>query len=201
MNRASWMKLSLQDVHLFFRLHRSLMFFVNERLKVIDRKVETVQDYASLPGDTRVKVHEALVAHKELIDVFADENPFQFDEPALEIVRSWKHLVNGTFYAYRQLQNHMIFLSSTEPVVAYGVLALFDPFEVMLGPYLPRMIKTTLLPFKDRIVYDGLLTGYNVTFGGGIKRRLDGGATKRPRSGPASSRHFLLPPGSPTWRR
>ena len=67
----------------------------------------------------------------------------------------------------------MVFLSSTEPVVAYGVLALFDPFEVVIGPYLPRMIKTTLLPFKGRIVYDGLITGYNITFGPGIKRRLN----------------------------
>ena len=109
----------------------------------------------------------------DLIDAFADENPFHFDEADLEIVRSWKHLVTGTFYAFRQLQNYMVFLSSTEPVVAYGVVALFDPFEVVIGPYLPRMIKTTLLPFKGRIVYDGLVTGYNITFGGGIKRRLN----------------------------
>ena len=59
----------------------------------------------------------------------------------------------------------MVFLSATEPVVAYGVVALFDPFEAVIGPYLPRMIKTTLLPFKGRIVYDGLITGYNITFG------------------------------------
>ena len=51
----------------------------------------------------------------------------------------------------------MVFLSSTEPVVAYGVVALFDPFEKVIGPYLPRMIETTLLPFKGRIVYDGEL--------------------------------------------
>ncbi len=67
----------------------------------------------------------------------------------------------------------MVFLSSTEPVVAYGVVALFDPFEVVIGPYLPRMIETTLLPFKGRIVYDGLITGFNIFFGGGIKRSLN----------------------------
>ena len=67
----------------------------------------------------------------------------------------------------------MVFLTDEEPVVAYGVVALFDPFEDVIGPYLPRMIKTTLLPFKGRIVYDGLVTGYNVFFGGGIKRRLN----------------------------
>jgi hypothetical protein len=67
----------------------------------------------------------------------------------------------------------MIFLSSTEPVVAYGVLALHDPFEALLGTHLPRMIKTTLLPFKGSIVYDSLMTSYNITFGAGIRRRLN----------------------------
>ena len=167
------MQLPLDDVDLFFRLHRGLMFFVNRKLRVLDRKVATPEAYSGLPPEARVEVHKALLDHTDLIDAFADENPFGFDETGLEIVRSWKNLVTGTFYAFRQLRDSMIFLSSTEPVVAYGVVALFDPFEAVVGPYLPRMINTTLLPFKGRIVYDGLITGYNVTFGGGIKRRLN----------------------------
>src|SRR3954466_8098271 len=167
------MLLSLEDVALFFRLHRSLMFFINQRLKVIDEEVSTPEAYAELSPETRIKVHYAFLEHLDLIDAFVNENPFQFDEPDLEIVRSWRHLVAGTFYAYRQLQNYMVFLSSTEPVVAYGVLPLFDPFEVVVGPHLPRMIKTALLPFKGQIVYGGLVSGYNVTFGAGIKRRLN----------------------------
>ena len=67
----------------------------------------------------------------------------------------------------------MVFLSSTDPVVAYGVLPVFDPFEVVIGPNLPRLVKTILLPFKGRIVCDGLIMNDNVTFGGGIKRRLN----------------------------
>ena len=38
---------------------------------------------------------------------------------------------------------------------------------------LPRLIQAVLLPFKDGIIYDGLLSGHNVTFGGGVKRRLN----------------------------
>ena len=166
------MRLSLEDVEVFFRLHRSLMCFVNRRLEVVEGKIATPENYAKLPGDVRYKVHQALIDHQELIDAFADENPYHFDEAELEIVRSWKHLVFGTFYAFRQLKTHMIFLSTTEPVVAYGVLALFDPFEDMIGTDLPRMVKTTLLPFKGRIVYDGLMMGQNIHFGGGIRRSL-----------------------------
>jgi Domain of unknown function (DUF6398) len=167
------MQLSIEDMAQFFRIHRALMFYVNRKLKIIDTNVSTPDKYSGLPLEARFKVHEALTAHIELIDAFADENPFGFDEAGLEIVRSWKDLVTGTFYAFRQLRDYMVFLSSTEPVVAYGVVALFDPFETVIGPYLPRMIETTLLPFKGLIVYDGLVTSYNITFGAGIKRRLN----------------------------
>lgn len=167
------MQLSPDDVERFFRLHRSLMFYVNRRLKVIDKKLSTPEKYSGLPPETRLKVHKALLDHTDLIDAFAAENPFKFSDEDLEIVRSWKNLVSGTFYVFRYLKTHTIFLSSTEPVVAYGVLALFDPFEAVVGPHLPRMVETTLLPFKGKIVYDGLVSGDNVSFGAGIKRRLN----------------------------
>ena len=34
------------------------------------------------------------------------------------------------------------------------------------------MVQTVLLPFEGRIVYDGLMTGYNISFGPGIRRSL-----------------------------
>jgi Domain of unknown function (DUF6398) len=167
------MQLSPQDVEQFYRLHKALMVFTGRRLELLDETVTTPEAYSSSPMEVRFKVHKALVEHMELIDAFIAENPFHLDEGDLEIVRSWKDLVAGTFYVFRQLQNYMVFLSANEPVVAYGVLALSDPFEDLLGPDLPRMVKTTLLPFKGKIVYDGLMSGYNVTFGAGIRRSLN----------------------------
>jgi len=154
-------------------MHASLMYFANDELGVIDEKVATPAEYLTLDPELRAEVHEAFVEHPELIDAFADENPFDFDDSELEIVRSWKHFVTGTFYVFRYLRDYAVFLTESDPVVAYGVVALFDPFEALVGPHLPRLVTTTLLPFKGRIVYDGLLVGYNVTFGGGVKRRLN----------------------------
>jgi hypothetical protein len=34
---------------------------------------------------------------------------------------------------------------------------------------LPRLVKAVLLPFKGQIIYDGLLQGYNIFFGGGVR--------------------------------
>jgi hypothetical protein len=55
----------------------------------------------------------------------------------------------------------------------YAVLALYDAFEEMFHPrQLPVFVKAVLLPFKGKIIYDGLLQGYNLFFGRGISSDL-----------------------------
>ena len=76
----------------------------------------------------------------------------------------------GQFYVFRELKKYTVFLSTTNPAIAYGVLALSQPFEDLIGPYLPVLTQTVLLPFKDKIVYDGLMSSYNISFGPGIRR-------------------------------
>lgn len=61
-------------------------------------------------------------------------------------------------------------VSISQLLPAYGVLALSQPFDELIGPPLPVMLQTVLLPFKDKIVYDGLTTGPCVSFGSGIRR-------------------------------
>jgi hypothetical protein len=34
----------------------------------------------------------------------------------------------------------------------------------VVGPYLPVLTQTVLLPFKGMIVYDGLLNSYRISF-------------------------------------
>jgi hypothetical protein len=49
------MLLELQDVELIFKLHRALMFFVNQRLKVIPDKIASPEEFAALSPQVRLK--------------------------------------------------------------------------------------------------------------------------------------------------
>ena len=167
------MLLEPQDVELFFRLHRTLMFFVNQRLQVIPNKLASPEEFAALSPEVRLKVRDALNANLDLIESFVAENPAHFSDDELDIVRSWRHLVHGKFYVFRELKKYTVFLSTTSPGIAYGVLALSQPFEDLIGPYLPVLTQTVLLPFKGMIVYDGLMSSYNISFGAGIRRSLN----------------------------
>jgi hypothetical protein len=167
------MLLELQDAELFFKLHRSLMFFVNQRLKVVSDDIANPEEFSGLSPDVRLKVRDAFLDHLDLIQSFVDENPAHFPKDELDIVLSWRNLVAGKFYIFRELTNYTVFLSSEKLPVTYGVLALSQPLEELVGPYLPVMVQTVLLPFKDKIVYDGLMTSYRISFGSGIRRSLN----------------------------
>jgi len=53
------------------------------------------------------------------------------------------------------------------------MLAVKHPLEELIGTYLPVLAQTVLLPFKDLIVYDSVMSGYNISFGPGIRRSLN----------------------------
>src|SRR5207237_280720 len=190
------MLLDPPDAALFFRLHRTLMFFVNQRLKVLPDDLASPEEFAALAPQVRLKVRDALLDHTDLIRSFVEEDPAHLPEEELAIVGSWRHLVAGKFYLFRELKQYTVFLSTGEPPVAYGVLALSQPFEELVGPYLPVLAETVLLPFKDRIVYDGLLNAYRIYFGPGIRRSLNESYEAKARHGivtslPLSARPLL----------
>ena len=42
-----------------------------------------------------------------------------------------------------------------------------------MGPSLPKIVDAILLPFKNRIIYDGTLSSFNIIFGSDIRRSID----------------------------
>jgi hypothetical protein len=164
--------LSPEDAELFFKLHRSLMFFVSQRLNLVP-EVASPEEFAALPTESRLEVRNAFLGEVGLLRSFIDENPARLSDDEMKIVLSWQHRVSGRFFVFRQLKRYMVFLSTDDPLTAYGVVALTEPFGDLAGPYLPVMTETVLMPFRDKIIYDGLLSRYNISFGGGIKRRLN----------------------------
>jgi len=167
------MQLLPPDCRLFYKLHTALMCYGNNKLKTLPEQPADPTDFYALEPPERAKVRDDVHGHPELIDLFVADNPFGFDAEELVVVRSWKHAVRGSFYIFRYLKPHTIFLTSGSEPKAYGVLALADRLEDLVGARLPRLIQTVLLPFQGKIVYDGLLSGHNITFGGGIKRILN----------------------------
>jgi hypothetical protein len=168
------MKLSPDDVALFYKLMWPLQFYVNQKLKLLP-EADSVEAYANdYAYEDKLPVRDALYEHIELIDAFIAENPAKLAEDELAIVGSWKNFVAGDFYIERYLKKGAIFIHAGEPPQVYVVLGLTDSLKDMFQYYHrpPILVKTVLLPFKGHIVYDGLFQTYSIFFGGGIRGDL-----------------------------
>ena len=84
------MLLSRDDAELFFRLHQSLMHFVNQRLGVVP-VVGSPEEFAALPLERRLDVRKAFLDRLDLIESFVDENPAKLSDDELDIVLSWRY--------------------------------------------------------------------------------------------------------------
>lgn len=166
------MLLSREDSELVFKLHSVLMQFVMEQVQAPGLPASAMA-YLSLPAEQRQKVVKAFVGRLDLIDAFVADNPARLSEEELGIVSSWRDLVSGRFIALRQLRKYMVLLACDEKSTAYGVTGLVDPMDQVIRTPLPAMIETVLLPFRGKIIYDGLVSLFNVTFGPGTRRRFE----------------------------
>lgn len=162
------MRLSEEDVTLFYKLYPALLVYVNAEQGILSQ-ISTTDELMSQPVEERVRVRDQLYENIALIDSFANDNPFGFTSEELEIVRSWKHFIRDRFYLFRYLKKYSIFLSSGSPPKAYGVLSISDRLKDLF-PYVPVLVETVLLPFKGQIVYDGYVGAFRISFGGGIRR-------------------------------
>ena len=161
------MRLSEEDVKLFYKLNPALLLYVNSEQGILSN-ITTTDGLMAQPVDERVRVRDKLYENIELIDSFANKNPFGLASDELKIIRSWKHFIRDRFYLFNHLKKYSVFLSSDSPSKAYGVLSISDSLKDLF-PYLPVMVETVLLPFKGQIIYDGYIRAYRISFGAGIR--------------------------------
>lgn len=103
-------------------------------------------------------------------------------------MESWQHRIQGDFFIAHYLKKYAVFIKDNE---GYGVLGITDSIEDMTGGQAPILIKTVLIPFEDRIIYDSLVSSYPIHFGSGYRQSLkDTYRAIQERGGPITS----LPP-------
>ncbi|MDM8527464.1 hypothetical protein QUF58_04560 [Anaerolineales bacterium HSG24] len=167
------MQLSSDDAKLFYKILWPLYFYTNQQLNVVEN-VSAPEDFEQPPQEKSFKVRDALFKNLQLIDQFVAANPNKLSESELKIAHSWKKIVVGRFYIFRFLKRHAIFVSAEGTDQIYGVLGITNSIQEMFyGAKLPLLVHTALLPFKGKIIYDGVISPYSISFGSGIRGNIN----------------------------
>jgi hypothetical protein len=165
------MLISPEEAKLFFALYPSVIGFSAGRSGGI-KGIRDAGTFKSAPNEVKAQARDHLLKNIQLIKEYMDENPDGFREKELGYMSDWSLLIQGDFFVVRDLKKYTVFLSADDSNKVYGVLGLTDEISDILPPALPILIKAVLLPWKGQIIWDGLFSLYNITFGGGIKGSL-----------------------------
>ncbi len=164
------MKLKREDTDLFYRLNWSLLFYVNQKYSVIkDLKEPILKD--ENPRKI-VELNEILYSNTEHIDSFVLENPFNFNNEELDIIKGWKKHLKGKFLIVAHLKKYSVFMTTDKERIVYGVLGLYDEIEDIVPSFIPSYVNTILIPFKGQIIYHGFMMSYNINIVGNMKRGI-----------------------------
>jgi hypothetical protein len=160
------MILNEAEYYELLKLHKGLIYYVGQKKKLI-KNTTTFEEFTNSPAAETYPVRNALYENIDLIDDFIKDNSEIFSEEEKEIIRGFRHFCKGRFHVIKLTKKYAHFLGET---YVYGVHALSDPFECFWSNRdLPTMIEAVLLPFKGKIVYDGIISGYRVRFGKGMR--------------------------------
>lgn len=154
------MRLKREEAGLFYEMFLPLLDYVNENYHVTMESVHFTGESVD-PRDAAEVAH-FLWERTWIIDDYLAETALQ--EEQREIISGWKRGISGTFIIERHLKKGSVFISDANDSV-YLVNGIFDSWEEMIPAPTPVIVKTTLLPFRDVIISDGLVSSYLIRFG------------------------------------
>ena len=162
------MKISRDDAQLFFELFLPLLDFTNKRFNVFPCDETFKENFEKSKGidiKNALSVANTLWTNDYLIDEYLKLTVL--DTNCREIVNNWKRHITGKFILERHLKKGSIFIRVDDEKV-YLVKGLHSTWsELINGMPTPVLLKATLLPWKDVIISDGLVTLTPVYFGKG----------------------------------
>ena len=179
------MRLTERELEQLHKLQPMLFLYANQ-LNGLVKGFSTIDDFFELDFQDKIVIRDAIYSDKKWIfDKFVEKYRDDLTEDDIEIVLSWREQVKGTFFIVKQLKKYTKFLSSKDGEDrAYGVYALYEGFDEIFN--LPSWVETVLLPFKGKIIYDGLILSKNIYFGASIRKNINDGL------GIAEAKHGLI---------
>lgn len=162
------MHLSKEDAVLFLRLYWTLMAFGNDQGRISPARF-TGETFSTVPRSELIKVRDEVLKSPAVLERFLAENPARLPPEHLELVAPWRRCLSGPFLVLKHLQKYSVFMNEQPPVHLYGVGGLNSSFAELVRAPLPLRVAATLVPWRERIVVDGLVASYAIQFGPGYR--------------------------------
>lgn len=161
-NRAC---LGAKEANRFYKLYMNLLDYVNKKYHII-RENNLARAYHVNPTD-QAKIREKLFENLSIIDEYVALNPNRLNSTLLKQVKEMKNAIMMNCVIVKYDNNYTLVMGENETL--YGVIGdVCNLDEVIPAHSLPYMCKLVLVPYKGKIVYDGVIEGANIHMGDGF---------------------------------
>ena len=157
------MKLSKREAIAFYSIWLRMTSFINKKYQ-IDPTYEIPRNLDNLDGQASLAIRDALWENSYWLDeIINGEIEHDFIETELQQVKQWKnHHIISEFVVTEHRSNHTVFMDTKDDGKLYGVYGLLDPFKKIMPPrMMPAVGEAVLLPFNNKIIYDGIFKGHD----------------------------------------
>jgi hypothetical protein len=159
--------LSEKELEQFYRLKHLLYLFANKNLNILKNK-NNWEDVGNNSPEEILKIRDYIFKKNiSIIDTYIQSNPNNLNKDELEIIGSWKKaIVCEKAILFKHTNENSLFLVKDN---IYAVSGLMDSFKEIFENYAPVFINLIILPFKNKLVHEGLFMPYNISFGKSMK--------------------------------
>lgn len=168
-------RISEEDCELFFKVYFALLEYANKKLKATN--IKKIYCKKQLPLDKLIKIRNRLFKdNRDLIDTFIADNCYNFNDEELNIVYEFKKgICDECIIIEHQNDATIIGFKDNKTYKVKGLRS--NIYEVTPAP---AMAEILILPFKDVIVYDGLINLYPIQMSPDALKAIDEINKKQP---------------------
>ena len=164
------MTLTFKEYRAYLETHLDLLFYVGQQLKIISSDIK-FSAFVKLDLKIKFKCREAFLKNDGLLYDFITLNFDRLTTEQINILTGFEKSIKSRFIILKCLTHHAIFID-TKDNKFYAVKALGDRFDDFFSSF-PVLITTTILPFYDKIIYDGFIESEEIYFGPENTRTLN----------------------------
>ncbi len=141
-----------QESMLFYRLYLSLLEYTNQKFQISPISIYNLEEIDQVDLN---HIRILLFENPEIIDQYIQDNPIHLNQSQLDIIKEFKKGFIDEFLIIENTDDYTIISNKSDVYAVYGIVNHLK--EIYPNQSLPQVVNLALLPFKNKIVFDGIL--------------------------------------------
>ena len=157
------MILTPKEYNAYLKVHLDLLYYTGKKYKILQAGT-TLKEFKDLPLENKFECRECFNEYPEILEEYIKSYQSKLSVGQLQILDGFRRRVmNDYFIILKCLKKYAIFIENDSKQV-YGVIALSNPLNDFFHDF-PLVVKTTIVPYNGRIIYDGFIQSYEAYLG------------------------------------